>query len=272
VAVAGAFLLSHGRKPTDASVWFIVDQAAAVGKLCLRVKLRLSMPNLIGKVVVRGWDAGKRQWKSGMPHFGRWWGTTHGAAPPTGRNMNWALGAGGLAVVALAAAGVIVATGGDGAGETQGDPSARSCRTTTLLAGAKDGYSSAVDTPSASLSQGLQTRLSGSPLVGFDSGAIDRRFAHTFAGLPQGIVAASVTLRLKPIQSSISPGSRNDTLDLSFTDAAGSLQPAVGPGSWAAATARPDCAPTPGIRATTTAGISLARWTWRTCPPRPARA
>ncbi len=186
------------------------------------------MPNLIGKVVVRGWDAVKRQWKSGMPHFGRWWGTTHGAAPPTGRNMNWALGAGGLAVVALAAAGVIVATGGDGAGETQGDPSARSCRTTTLLAGAKDGYSSAVDTPSASLSQGLQTRLSGSPLVGFDSGAIDRRFAHTFAGLPQGIVAASVTLRLKPIQSSISPGSRNDTLDLSFTDAAGTLQP----GGW----------------------------------------
>ena len=154
------------------------------------------------------------------------------------------------AAVAMAVVITVVASGGGGP-KGGGLPSTQSLQCGTgeslvvLQAGQSDGFNPNADSPPAAPSAGLTTRLPA-PLAGFDSTAVDRRFGHTFANLPGSITSAEVVVRLKPRPTSIHPASENDTVELTFTDAGGSLQAGgwvryLGPGN-------------------ATAGLAVSQW------------
>ena len=153
---------------------------------------------------------------SRIPWVGSWWARV-GTIPFVG---------GVLAVVAIVAVGVVFATGGGGG---KGDPVVTSVQCApgqslvVLQAGQTDNFSSSPDAPPAAPSAGLMMRLAP-PISGFDGTAVDRRFGHTFSSLPPSVVSGEVLVRLRPLPTSIKPASENDTVELSFTDAAGNLQ------------------------------------------------
>ena len=98
------------------------------------------------------------------------------------------------------------------------------CKDTLLHAGVNDSFSTANGVESASQSPGLLSLIQNAAQIpaNFDQASIDRLFGQTFT-LPQGkcLAAAKVLLRVRPIASSISPGSRNDVLRLGFVNPAG---------------------------------------------------
>jgi hypothetical protein len=103
-------------------------------------------------------------------------------------------------------------------------------------------------------SPGLVARLTGAglPLKGFDDCAINRGVAHTFLLQPNCVVtAARMTMRLKACGSQCD----NDSIGLSFTDAAGTLLP----GSWGRylGDGNPSAGLLPGNWCTNTAGVTL---------------
>ena len=95
-----------------------------------------------------------------------------------------------------------------------------------ILDGIPDDFAS--PTEPASPSPGLQLRLDpppGRPLQPFDSIIRDRQFAHTIRDLPPDICAAELEIRAKPLDLCSGTDSPNDTIELSFTDEAGNLDP-----------------------------------------------
>lgn len=107
----------------------------------------------------------------------------------------------------------------------------RPCADVLLPGGAHDNFGAGVEpsTQSAGLLGLIQG--AGHPPASFDYTGIDRIFGQSFAWPPAKCVAAAkALLRVRPIASSISPGSRNDLVRLGFVSPAGVFVGA----SWAA--------------------------------------
>ncbi|HSP99685.1 MAG TPA: LamG-like jellyroll fold domain-containing protein, partial [Candidatus Dormibacteraeota bacterium] len=100
----------------------------------------------------------------------------------------------------------------------------RPCTDTLLHAGVNDSFATGNGIEPMAQSPGLLALIqaAGQTPANFDQTAIDKIFGQTFT-LPQGkcLAAAKLLLRIRPIASSISPGSRNDVLRLGFVNPAG---------------------------------------------------
>jgi hypothetical protein len=135
-------------------------------------------------------------------------------------------------VVAIALAGtlsaiiaVVVLTGEGTSGKNPAVTSL-SCganQLVTLSVGQNDTFNPNADTPAAAPSAGLQARIA--PLFPVDDPVVNHRFGHTFAGLPSVVTAAELEVGIKALEDG--HGGGNDTLELSFTDAGGTLLPAL---------------------------------------------
>ncbi len=89
--------------------------------------------------------------------------------------------------------------------------------TITFMAGREDGFSTADGyepaTPSNLLRE-LPGFVQGRALINFDEPGYDRVLAHTFTGLPTGIIAGELKFRARVSQG----GSCNDRIRLGFAD------------------------------------------------------